>query len=282
MFSLPIPPLLSFVIQKTILNETHDKMQMERNSTPQHKLEVNAFEDRLPKVNYYLKGRTIMKKNRTTRWIAFLLTLALSLTLVSTSAFAANNYSAIVYNNYDYLVVTKDDAPLRASASNKGAVYAEAEEAFSYIPPLYRWYNNGGLVTHEHLKHLRKTLRAEIFAYLDRLPVNIEISVRGERYILAHAAPVEDYPMFDYRYNNEREFAVWKRYRAGERRVQDYTLIFGHTPTSSYQNANPLEIWYGTKCIDIDCGCAYPYGRLACLRLDDMYVFYSEESNEQV
>lgn len=61
--------------------------------------------------------------------------------------------------------------------------YAEAEEAFSYIPPLYRWYNNGGLVTHEHLKHLRKTLRAEVFAYLDRLPVNIKISVRGERFV---------------------------------------------------------------------------------------------------
>ena len=160
--------------------------------------------------------------------------------------------------------------------------YAEAEDEFSYIPPLYRWYNNGGLVTHEHLKHLRKTLRAEVFAYLDRLPVNIEISVCGERFVLAHAASVEDYPMFDYRYHNEREFAVWKRYRAGERRAQDYTLIFGHTPTSSYQNTNPLAIWYGTKCIGIDCGCAYPNGRLACLRLDDMCVFYSEDTEENI
>ena len=66
-------------------------------------------------------------------------------------------------------------------------------------------------------------------------------------------------------------------------------IIFGHTPTSEYQHSNPLEIWRspsGGK-IGIDCGCGFPhplsqgrhpaYGRLACLRLDDMKVFYSEE-----
>ena len=158
----------------------------------------------------------------------------------------------------------------------------DEEDAFSYIPPLYRWYNNGGLVTHEYLKHLRKSLRAEIFSYLDALPVNLEVAVRGNRYVLAHAAPVEDYPIFDYRYDNEREFAVWKRYRAGEPRKKNYTLIFGHTPTDYYQKAIPLEIWYGTNCIGIDCGCAYPYGRLACLRLDDMRVFYSEDAEENL
>ena len=160
--------------------------------------------------------------------------------------------------------------------------YAEAEEAFSYIPPLYRWYNNGGLVTHEHLKHLRKMLRAEMFAYLDRLPVNIEISVRGERYILAHAAPIEDYPLYSYRYESAREFAVCKQYRIGEYRSDNHTLIFGHTPTSYYQNVMPMEIWRGQNCIGIDCGCAYPYGRLACLRLEDGKVFCSEDVCEQI
>lgn len=73
-----------------------------------------------------------------------------------------------------------------------------------------------------------------------------------------------------------------KRYRAGEPRKKNYTLIFGHTPTDYYQKAIPLEIWYGTNCIGIDCGCAYPYGRLACLRLDDMCVFYSEDAEENL
>ena len=160
--------------------------------------------------------------------------------------------------------------------------YAEPEDAFSYIPPLYRWYNNGGLVTHEHLKRLRKAFRAEMFVYLDALPVNRAVYVCGKRYLLSHAAPVEDYPRYAYRYENAREFAVWKRYRAGEHRIEDYTLIFGHTPTSYYQNVMPMEIWQGRNCIGIDCGCAYPNGRLACLRLEDRAVFYSEDVCEQI
>ena len=160
--------------------------------------------------------------------------------------------------------------------------YAEPEDAFGYIPPLYRWYNNGGLVTHEHLKCLRKAFRAEMFVYLDALPVNRVVYVCGKRYLLSHAAPVEDYPRYAYRYENAREFAVWKRYRAGEHRIEDYTLIFGHTPTSYYQNVMPMEIWQGRNCIGIDCGCAYPNGRLACLRLEDRAVFYSEDVCEQI
>jgi hypothetical protein len=45
-----------------------------------------------------------------------------------------------------------------------------------------------------------------------------------------------------------------------------------------------MKLWYGDRIIGIDCGCGYPeegpdskYGRLACLRLDDGKVFYSEE-----
>ena len=54
-------------------------------------------------------------------------------------------------------------------------------------------------------------------------------------------------------------------------------MIFGHTPTSNYQADIPMQIWYGDRRIGIDCGCAYgKHGALACIRLDDMKVFYSE------
>ena len=48
-----------------------------------------------------------------------------------------------------------------------------------------------------------------------------------------------------------------------------------------------MEVWNAGSWIGIDCGCMFPeegdiwsgaYGRLACLRLDDMMVFYSEET----
>ena len=69
----------------------------------------------------------------------------------------------------------------------------------------------------------------------------------------------------------------------------EYTMIFGHTPTVYYQSDDPLRIWYGKNRIGIDCGSGFPdkphinfpiQGRLACLRLDDMKEFYSEEAEE--
>ena len=147
------------------------------------------------------------------------------------------------------------------------------------------WYKNGGEVTHNHLKHLRKTLREEIFTYLAGLPVNERIDIDGRSYLLTHAAPVELYvPCL--RYPCERDFAVWYRFLGAERNPCDYTVIFGHTGTHHYQQDNPMKIWHGEGLIGIDCGASYPdggnprngrIGRLSCLRLDDMMEFYSEE-----
>ena len=147
------------------------------------------------------------------------------------------------------------------------------------------WYRNGGKVTHDYLKHLRKTVRSQIVEYLRSLPLNIDISVGGKAYKLAHSAPVEEY--INYRgHPDSTHFAVWKRWRRYDTFSGAYTLIFGHTPTMYYQNSVPMEIWTGDRCMGIDCGCGFSedkndpdskYGRLACLRVDDGKVFYSEE-----
>lgn len=59
-------------------------------------------------------------------------------------------------------------------------------------------------------------------------------------------------------------------------------VIFGHTPTIHYQSGSPMRIYYGSGRIGVDCGCAYPEGRLACLRLDDMKEFYSEPEEANI
>ena len=145
------------------------------------------------------------------------------------------------------------------------------------------WYRNGGKVTHDHLKRIRKNLRREIFDYLLGLPLNIDVTVNGIPYKLVHAAPVEAFDPED-RYKNPTFFAVWKRFDGEQVFSNDYTLIFGHMPTRHFQENAPMELWYGSHMIGIDCGSGYPetgedswYGRLACLRLDDGKVFYSEE-----
>jgi len=147
------------------------------------------------------------------------------------------------------------------------------------------WYNNGGRVTHEYLKRIRKSIRAEIFDYLDKLPHNIEIEVDGKQFTLTHAAPADEYPIYADQYSSEREFSAWKRHRYLSPK-RNSTVIFGHTSTAHYQVGNPLSIFHTEKWIGIDCGCAYlemgsprhgRLGRLACIRLDDMKEFYSEE-----
>ena len=87
------------------------------------------------------------------------------------------------------------------------------------------------------------------------------------------------------KYECERDFAVWMRFDSFPV-LEDCTVIFGHTPTIRFQYDNPMAIWDAKSWIGIDCGCMLPekgdpwsgaLGRLSCLRLDDMQVFYSEE-----
>lgn len=139
------------------------------------------------------------------------------------------------------------------------------------------WYRNGGKVTHDHWKHIRKQLRSEIIAYLRSLPLTIRITVSGRPFQLVHGAPPQWYDG-NARYRNPTYYAVWKRLEPSDSQTTDYTIIFGHTTTHHYQSGCPMHIYYGENCIGIDCGSGYPgeasMGRLACLRLDDMKEFY--------
>ena len=147
------------------------------------------------------------------------------------------------------------------------------------------WYRNGGKVTNDHFKRLRKTLRAEIIDYLLSLPLHYDVTLSGVNYKLVHGAPAQEYDD-NPKYPTPIHFAVWKRWEAEDAPPEDYTMIFGHTPTRYYRDVAPMEVWFDKNRIGIDCGCGYPededeplsrYGRLACLRLDDGKVFYSEE-----
>lgn len=124
------------------------------------------------------------------------------------------------------------------------------------------WYRNGGRLTHNHLKCLRKAERAELFAYVDALPLNIPVEVNGRKFLLTHAAPVDMFPKYGGKYANEREFALWWRDLHQTSLDPDRTVIFGHTGTHYYQEGNPQKIWYGENCIDIDCGASYPEGEI--------------------
>ena len=120
---------------------------------------------------------------------------------------------------------------------------------------------------------------------MEKLSVNMELTVNGRQFILTHAAPVELYETYGRKYECERDFAVWMRFDSFPV-LEGCTVIFGHTPTIRFQYDNPMAIWDAKSWIGIDCGCMLPekgdpwsgaLGRLSCLRLDDMQAFYSEE-----
>ncbi len=139
------------------------------------------------------------------------------------------------------------------------------------------WYSNDGRVTHEYLKHIRKTVRQEVFEWLDNLPLNIHIEVNGQKFILSHGGLEESYDPLTSRYDNKTEHAVWLRHSETQKIPEDTVLIFGHTPTIHYQEEFPMRVWEQGKYINIDCGAGYgSEGRLCILRLEDLKDFYSE------
>lgn len=142
---------------------------------------------------------------------------------------------------------------------------------------LRRWYYNGGDITHDYLKHLRKTFRQELFEYLDSLPLNIRVEVNGQKFLLIHGGVEDNYETRNYKYESKTIYAVWSRDSYREPIPDDTVLIFGHTPTNHFQDDEPMKIWQENNRIGIDCGCGYgSYGRLACLRLEDLEEFYSD------
>lgn len=145
-----------------------------------------------------------------------------------------------------------------------------------------RWFRNGGEVTLSEYENLPEDERQKLLAFIKDLPVSFRIEVNGTKYILVHGAPKEFLNMYpDYRYGDELEYSVWMRMRP-YMKIDGYTIIFGHTGTWHYQENEPPEVWFGKNLIAIDCGAGYQdYGRLACLRLDDMKCFYSEVENKQ-
>lgn len=158
-------------------------------------------------------------------------------------------------------------------------------DEWEYKRSLSLWYRNGGNVTHNYLKHIRKEIRQEVFDYLRNLPINLKVEVNDKNYLLVHGSPMENYSWIYREYETKEKFAVWERWQPTDAIPEGYTLIFGHTPTIHFQDNDPLEIWQGENAIGIDCGCGFPksqfkgetIGRLACIRLDDMKVFYSKE-----
>ena len=131
------------------------------------------------------------------------------------------------------------------------------------------WIMNGGMITLAEYFSLSAKQKLRLWDYLRQLPTEVEVQVNSKTYLLTHSMPLS--------LSESQADAVWERVEEDTALSEDRTLVFGHTPTVFYQDDDPMRIWHGNNRIGIDCGCSTSSGRLACLRLDDMKEFYSED-----
>jgi serine/threonine protein phosphatase 1 len=134
------------------------------------------------------------------------------------------------------------------------------------------WYYNGFDPTITEFDKLPYSEKLEVLKYINNLKLQHTIMVAGRKFTLVHGWP----KMTEKSSYAESYRRIWCEFIPGMIHRDGVTFVFGHCMTIRYQNAQPLEIFFGDDCIGIDCGCAiggYP-GRLGCLRLEDLEAFY--------
>lgn len=186
----------------------------------------------------------------------------------------------LLLGNHEYMLLQSMDR-----ATNRSL---DEDEQVRSLP---RWQRNGGDLTKKALDALDKKEKQRIIRFIKKLPLFYELEVNGKHYRLIHAAPLELFPAHEQSYHNSTEYAVWHRWELEEPLPfeTDTVFIFGHTPTMYFaKETDPMQIFVWKNRIGIDCGSGFPPttkwrdlpgGRLACLRLDDMKEFYSEEES---
>lgn len=143
---------------------------------------------------------------------------------------------------------------------------------------MQEWLRNGGRASILEFLQLSAEEMETVCGYLLSLPAYAEVAVEGRQFVLVHAGmehfsparPLNEYDLEEFLFCRPDPDAVY---------FPDKTLVFGHTPARLlYRQIGEPEqldrIFHRGTMIDIDCGCAYPGGRLGCLCLDTMEEFY--------
>lgn len=140
------------------------------------------------------------------------------------------------------------------------------------------WFDNGGEISLLDFLLLSADKAQAAWEYLLSMPLYREIVVGDRTFVLLHGGlegfsperALEDY---------EVDEIVWCRPKADTVYFPNKYVVLGHTPTQllyavNGKPAHPARIFHAETFIDIDCGCVFPRGRLACLCLDTMEEFY--------
>lgn len=133
------------------------------------------------------------------------------------------------------------------------------------------WFRecNGGHPTWEYYRECSQKKKSDIKAFIRDLPITKEIQVGERCFYLVHGYPADNL-----------DGQIWGRPNPTTNNpIPGKTVIVGHTPTPNLEEeqfwTQDAQIVHLPGLIDIDCGSVcWEYGKLACLRLEDMKEFY--------
>lgn len=162
--------------------------------------------------------------------------------------------------------------PADATAETVGGYYTEDGYAL-----FSAWMQNGGAVTMSQYLDLSPEKRLELLRYLSEFRVFEELTMPdGRQFVMTHSG-IEDFDPDRALHEYTPDALINARPQQSDRFFSDKMLIFGHTPTLTYPQMNGrAEVLFTDTYINIDCGAVFHEagGKLACMRLDDMEVFY--------
>ncbi len=137
------------------------------------------------------------------------------------------------------------------------------------------WVANSGQVTLDTLSSMRNSEIKYILEYLGEAPLYEALTVGDRDFLLVHSGlgsfrpdkKLSEYTPAD---------LLWTRPNLNQRYFDDFTVIFGHTPTVVYGEEYKGKAVFTDTWIDIDTGAAAGMNPML-LRLDDMKEFYMKE-----
>ena len=142
------------------------------------------------------------------------------------------------------------------------------------------WYQNGGDATDSEFEKLSKEENVKIVNYFKSLPVEYEIEVDNQKFLLVHGNYVSESNKKYFTDSEYRLEVVWNRVKSWEVGPENKIVLFGHTPTYKYYGKEePMRIYRKGNMIGLDCGLAaissYPdICRFGCLCLNTMEEYY--------
>ncbi len=182
------------------------------------------------------------------------------------------NVYPLLGNHEAIMLQCVNGLPAEATAANVQEFYTrEGLDVYS------AWMQNGGGITMTQFLGLVPLKRAEVLAYLREFRLYEELTMPdGRQFVLTHSG-IDGFEPHRALSSYSPDALINARPLPTDRFFENKMLIFGHTPTLTYpEMEGKAKIMVTDTFINIDCGAVFHEagGKLACLRLDDMKVFY--------